>query len=205
MKKSNKDSKLGNQKNPLNRKSNKAPREQQVPSNFFSIGKIYGAKGLKGELRVRLDVFDASEYINLESIFLLQNEQIREAKIKNFNLRSFVELLLQIEGVSDRTQAEELKGAVLCLPESLLPQLNDYQFFYHEVIGFDLEDKHLGVVGTIKSVLDMPAQDVLEVQLRNSEKTALVPITDDFIVKINRDEKTLLSNLPDGLLEVYLD
>ena len=93
-------------------------------------------------------------------------------------------------------------GCELYLPLSFLPKLEGNQFYYHEVIGFEIEDQRLGVFGKIVSINDSTAQPLFEVL--NGAVEMLIPMIDHFLVKIDRENKKVIMNLPEGLVEMYL-
>jgi 16S rRNA processing protein RimM len=84
----------------------------------------------------------------------------------------------------------------------MLPKLTGNKFYFHEVIGFEVEDKRLGVVGKIESINDTTAQPLFEVL--NGEIEILIPMIDHFLVKIDRENKKVIMDLPEGLIEMYL-
>jgi 16S rRNA processing protein RimM len=93
----------------------------------------------------------------------------------------------------------------------MLPKLTGNKFYFHEVIGFEVEDKRLGVVGKIQSINDSTAQPLFEVINREIDssgseqvKEILIPMVDHFLVKIDRDNKKVIMDLPEGLIEMYL-
>jgi 16S rRNA processing protein RimM len=93
----------------------------------------------------------------------------------------------------------------------MLPKLTGNKFYFHEVIGFEVEDQRLGVVGKIQSINDSTAQPLFEVlngeiDSSGSEqaKQILIPMIDHFLVKIDRENKIVIMDLPEGLIEMYL-
>ncbi|MNR17407.1 Ribosome maturation factor RimM [compost metagenome] len=93
-------------------------------------------------------------------------------------------------------------GNAIYLPLSMLPKLSGNKFYFHEVIGFEIEDQRLGVFGKIVAVNDTTAQPLFEVL--NGEVEMLIPMIDHFLVKIDRENKKVIMNLPEGLVEMYL-
>ena len=88
------------------------------------------------------------------------------------------------------------------LPLTMLPKLTGNKFYFHEVINFEIEDKRVGVFGKIVSINDTTAQPLFEVL--NGEVEMLIPMIDHFIVKIDRENKKVIMDLPEGLVEMYL-
>jgi 16S rRNA processing protein RimM len=76
------------------------------------------------------------------------------------------------------------------------------KFYFHEVIGFEIEDLKLGVFGVIESINDSSAQPLFEVL--NGSVELLIPMIDQFLVNVDRENKKVVMDLPDGLIEMYL-
>jgi 16S rRNA processing protein RimM len=89
------------------------------------------------------------------------------------------------------------------LPLSELPELEEDQFYFHEVIGFTAEDTNYGNIGVIKSINENRAQPLFEIE--KDGKEILIPVNDDFISKLDKKNKTIFFDTPPGLLEIYLD
>ena len=90
----------------------------------------------------------------------------------------------------------------LYLPLSALPKLEGNKFYYHEVEGFEVEDVRLGNIGTIQRINDSNAQPLFEIEKDGIE--ILVPLIDDFIVNLDRINKKIILNTPEGLVDLYL-
>jgi len=99
-------------------------------------------------------------------------------------------------------ESDAIIGNDLYLPLKMLPKLSGNKFYFHEVIGFEVEDKRLGFVGEIQSINDTTAQPLFEVLKGDTE--ILIPMIDHFLVKIDRENKKVMMDLPEGLIEMYL-
>jgi 16S rRNA processing protein RimM len=84
----------------------------------------------------------------------------------------------------------------------LLPKLSGNKFYFHEVIGFTVVDANFGEVGTIVHINDKAAQPLFEIDREGKE--IFIPMIDDFIKKVDRENKTIQVETPDGLIELYL-
>ena len=100
-------------------------------------------------------------------------------------------------------EADKIMGCEIYLPLTALPKLEGDKFYFHEVIGFDAEDQRLGIIGKIVSINDSSAQPLFEILKGDIE--ILVPMIDDFIVKIDRENKKVVLNTPEGLVDLYLN
>ncbi len=168
----------------------------------FYLGKIAKKFSYKGEVLVYLDTDEPELYENMESVFVEINKNLVPFLIENSALHKNDFLRVKFEDIDNEEQADEILGCELYLPLSFLPKLEGNQFYYHEVIGFEIEDQRLGVVGKIVSVNDSTAQPLFEVL--NGTVEILIPMIDQFLVKIDRENKRVIMNLPEGLVEMYL-
>jgi 16S rRNA processing protein RimM len=167
----------------------------------FYLGVVRKAHGIQGEVKVYLDVDDITEYIDQESVYLLTEGKLTPFFIDNFRVIGSQQAVLKIRGIGDRTEAENLYGTEIYLPADELAPLSGSQFYYHEIIGFQVEDEVLGELGKVLRVDEMPAQDLVVMEWNGHE--ALIPITDEIILRADRERQVLISHLPEGLLEVY--
>lgn len=167
----------------------------------FYLGKVAKKFSFKGEVLLYLDTDEPELYENMESVFVEFNNNLvpffieQSAPHKNDLLR------VKFEDVDSESEADEIVGCSIYLPLKMLPKLEGNKFYFHEVIGFEIEDKRLGVVGTIESINDTTAQPLFEV--RNGQKQILIPMIDHFLIEIDRGNKKVKMDLPDGLIEMY--
>ena len=168
----------------------------------FYLGKIAKKFSFKGEVLIYLDTDSPEEYQDMESIFVEINKNLVPYFIENSSIHKNDFLRVQLEDVKNEEEADYLLGSEVYLPLTMLPKLEGNKFYYHEVIGFEIEDKTLGVFGKIVSVNDTAAQPLFEVLNGNVEM--LIPMIDQFLVKIDRESKIVLMDLPDGLIQLYL-
>jgi 16S rRNA processing protein RimM len=168
----------------------------------FYLGKIAKKFSFKGEVLIYLDTDEPELYQEMESIFVEFNKNLIPFFIENSNLHKGDFLRVKFEDVDNEEQADEIINCEVYLPLNMLPKLEGNKFYFHEVIGFEIEDQRLGVFGKIVSINDTSAQPLFEVINGNVE--ILVPMIDQFLVKIDRENKRVIMDLPEGLVEMYL-
>jgi 16S rRNA processing protein RimM len=168
----------------------------------FYLGKIAKKFSFKGEVLIYLDTDEPELYENMESVFVELNNNLVPFFIENSSLHKNDFLRIRFEDVKNEEEADRLLGCAIYLPLKMLPKLTGNKFYFHEVIGFEIEDKRLGVFGIIQSVNDTSAQPLFEVL--NGEVELLIPMIDAFLVKIDRANKKVVMDLPEGLIEMYL-
>ena len=168
----------------------------------FYLGKIAKKFSFKGEVLVYLDTDEPELYEDMESVFVEFNNNLVPFFIENSSLHKNDFLRVRFEDVDSEEEADKIIGLEVYLPLSMLPKLSGNKFYFHEVIGFEIEDKRLGVFGKIVSINDSSAQPLFEVV--NGYVEILVPMIDKFLVKIDRENKKVIMDLPEGLVEMYL-
>jgi 16S rRNA processing protein RimM len=168
----------------------------------FYLGKIAKKFSFKGEVLIYLDTDEPELYENMESVFVEFNKNLVPFFIENSSLHKNDFLRVQFEDVDSEAEADTLMGCEIYLPLTMLPKLEGNKFYFHEVIGFEIEDKRLGIFGVIQSINDTTAQPLFEVL--NGEVEMLIPMIDHFLVEIDRKNKKVVMDLPEGLVEMYL-
>ncbi|AMD85605.1 16S rRNA processing protein RimM [Capnocytophaga haemolytica] len=168
----------------------------------FFVGTIVSKFSFKGEVLVKLDSDDPEMYEQLESVFIAIGNNLVPFFVQKTSLHKSDLLRIKFEDVASEADAEALLRCKLYLPLSLLPKLTGNQFYYHEVIGFSVEDQRYGTVGKIKNI-DENAHQALFVIEDPSQNEILIPVSDEFIVSVDRKTKKIVVNTPEGLIELY--
>lgn len=168
----------------------------------FYLGKIAKKFSFKGEVLIYLDTDEPQLYTELESVFVDINGRLIPFFIEKAVIHKDKFLRTQFEDVTSEAEADELIGGEIYLPLEMLPKLEGNKFYYHEVEGFTAIDQRIGNFGNIKRILDNGIQALFEIE--KDEATILVPVIDEFIVEVNREQKIILFNTPEGLIDLYL-
>lgn len=168
----------------------------------FYLGKIVRKFSFKGELLAKLDTDEPEMYEEMESVLVDFNGNLVPFFIEHAFLHKSELLRIQFEEVENEEDADDLIGAELYLPLSMLPELEDDQFYFHEIIGFTAVDVNYGEIGVIKNINDNTAQALFEIV--KGDKEILIPMNDDFIQKVDKANKQILLDTPAGLIDIYL-
>lgn len=169
------------------------------------VGKIKDAHGLRGDLYVLLfaksadwlDDFTEAHlgYEGHEDGETLKTFKVLEAHPHKQGLR------LKLEHFKDRTEAEKWINQYLYISsEYLISDEDDDKPFLKELLGVEVIDKTLGSIGVVQDFSSNGVQDLLVV--KGPEKTYEIPLVSEFWLEFDREAKTILMNLPDGLLEI---
>ena len=129
----------------------------------FYLGKIVKKYSFKGEVLVKLDTDEPKFFTKMESVFVELHKNLVPFFITKSSLHKSELLRIKFEDVNSESEADSLIGASLFLPLEFLPKLSGNRFYYHEIIGFKVEDVSFGKVGVITGVNDSTSQSLFEV------------------------------------------
>ena len=168
----------------------------------FYLGNIVSKYSFKGEVLVKLDTDDPEIYENMESVFVSLGNNLVPFFIKRCRLHKSNLLRIDFEEVKSESDADRIMKSGLYLPLTMLPKLTGNKFYYHEIVGFTMIDSVHGDIGIVQSVNDTTAQALFEVE--KEDKQLLIPVSDDIITKIDRENKSIFVKTPEGLVDLYL-
>lgn len=165
-------------------------------SQLVRIGAVARAHGVRGALRVRLD--------NADSAVLAQVETVRVGRL-DYRVRSArhdgAGCLIELVGVDDRDAAEALRGQEVLLPRALLPELGEEELYLADLPGCTLYDVSGAVLGTVTSVENYGAHELLLVRTAGGE--AMLPFVDEYVREVDLTARRIVCEPPEGLFELY--
>jgi 16S rRNA processing protein RimM len=167
----------------------------------FYLGTIVAKYSFKGELLVKTDSDNINSYTTLKNIFIEIENRLVPYFLQKCLVHKSSLLRIKLDDISDDKTSSGLLKRKIYLPLKFLPSLKGNKFYYHEVIGFDIIDKEIGKVGAIVRINDQTSQHLFEIE--NKKKRIFIPIHDDLLDKIDRKNKIIYVNLPDGLVDLF--
>jgi len=162
----------------------------QTKSSYISLGVIGAAHGVRGDLKVKSFTETPEDLARYVPLYLGEGgEEVRIAKIRTVQGDKMV---VHLEGIDDRNQAELLKGLHLMIERTQLPEINDEDTFYHtDLIGLQVLSEKGEPLGSVISVNDFGAGDILEIKL-TSGQVILVAFTKDYVPEISLEKGILV-------------
>ncbi len=170
-------------------------------SHLLSIGKIVGVHGLKGVLKVFSYAESTARFTPGLSLHL-KNFHGKEFTLKIVWAKPHSKtILLSLEGISDRDQAEELVGSDLFIEKAALEVLEEGTYYWADLMGlsvYNLAGDHLGEVSAI---VQTGSNDVYVVKRRDgtTETEVLIPALASVVRDVDLDRRTMRVDLPEGL------
>ncbi len=164
---------------------------------YISIGKITGVHGLHGNLKVysysgSLDVYESSD-----SILLRDTAGVEKSFTIGVAKPYKKGLLLTLKEVVDIDAAEKLIGSEILVSQELLPDLEDDEFYWFEIIGMQVFSETGESLGTVKSIIPTGSNDVYVVKKKGAE--ILIPALESVILTVDFNRNSITVDLPEGL------
>ncbi|HBQ63449.1 MAG TPA: 16S rRNA processing protein RimM [Clostridiales bacterium] len=178
--------------------------------DILDIGKITSAHGIQGEVNVFPLTDDLNRFCQLKKITLASSAstfsgddaRTRKMEVRLESVRVHNRMvIIKFEEVSSRDMAESLKGMYLRISRKDAVKLPPDSYFIHDLIGCTVKQKSGNPLGTLKDVLNLPANDLYVVSSREFGEI-LVPALKKFILSVDIIRKEILVELPDGLVEI---
>lgn len=144
------------------------------------VGRIAKAHGLRGEVAVQVLSDNPDRFIEGASVFLEDGRELTVTATRWTGAR----LLVAFEGLLDRTSAEALRGRSLVVPRSMLPELQDGEYWPHQLIGCAVVTEAGRSLGRLTDVIENPAND-LWAATDDAGVETLIPAIRDVVVDVD--------------------
>lgn len=166
-------------------------------NRLIIIGRILGVHGIKGELKILPLTDDPGRFYDLDSVTLIQGSIEKEYGIANCRLHK-KNVLLFLEGIINRNDAEALIGSSVGIPKELAVELAEDEFFIEELLGLPVYNDGV-LLGKITDVMQAGGVDVYTIT--EGKKVYCVPARKlyfkDVDVKAGRIEATIPQEILD--------
>ena len=168
--------------------------------DLFFFGTITKTHGKDGTFLIKPETSVNSDYQSIESVFIEINGSlvpffVEENKSKNNSIA------FKFEGIDENTTSELISSKVyLKLSDDAV--IEEYALEDLEIIGFKVIDISYGDIGIVETIFQLPQQKII--QVKKGEVEILIPVRNEFIRKIEKENKTVRISAPEGLIEIYL-
>lgn len=166
------------------------------PSDLICVGAIAGAFGVHGEVRLKSFTAEAEAIVDYAPLTTEDGsgsfDLVLTRAIKNG-------LAVRLSGVTTKEEADALKGTQLYAPRDRLPELEDDEFYYTDLIGLEVRDTGGTTLGRVKSVQNNGADDLLEIHGPGLKATVLLPFTKTVVPTVDMASGRLIADPPEGL------
>jgi 16S rRNA processing protein RimM len=159
------------------------------------LGKIVNAHGIKGLVKI-MPFDDEPKHIETLGPVYTSETGLHTLTITMKNSAGNKYWLGAVEGVTERNGAEALRGTELFVDRDKLPEAEEGEHYFTDLEGLKVVDTDGNEIGSVVSVQNFGASDLLEIQPVGKE-TFYLPFTEENILEIG---ETVIVNIPEGLL-----
>jgi 16S rRNA processing protein RimM len=158
------------------------------------VGVVTGVHGLRGDVSVQNRSDNPDRWAAGGSVLREDGASLTIESSRRHGRK----LLVKFDGIADRSAAEKLRGAVLVVPESWLPDLTDGEWWAHQLVGCQVRTASGRILGIVTEVIPNPANDIW-VAVDEEGRETLVPALADLLIDVDVDARTILVRDVPGL------
>ncbi len=165
---------------------------------MICVGVLGGAFGVNGEVRLKSYTADPEAIADYAPLTSEDGSRSFDIQITRPLKGGFA---ARLSGVRTKEEADALKGLQLFAPRDRLPDLQDDEFYYTDLIGLTVLDTGGAEIGKVKAVLNHGASDLLELIVPGASATVLLPFTRAVVPTVDIASGRIIADPPEGLLE----
>jgi len=164
------------------------------------IGRVTRPHGVRGEIRVLPFTESPASFKRFDRVILRQpNEAGKSVRVKSARPHKTI-VLLQLEGMRTREEAERWCQAEILVRRDWLPELESHEYYWADLIGLSAYDEAGRFVGDVERVISTKGDDILV--LNHDCREVLLPFRTENVLEVDVVEKRLLVQASPGLLDL---
>ena len=170
-----------------------------MEKDLLPIGRVTKPHGVRGKIKVDYFGEDFSQFLLYREIFIkdqagrLQSYEILEA------MPQPPRLILQLKGIERIEEVEPLVGKEIFIRKKSLPDLQEGEYYWFEILGMEVETEKGKSIGRVKEIFPTGANDVYVVEGKRGE--IFLPATEEVIQSIDAKEGRMKVIRMEGLWE----
>lgn len=167
--------------------------------NLYKVGKIVNTHGVRGEVKVIVTTDFADERFQPGQTLYIEQANQAPLAVEVAQARPHKgTMLVKFVGYDNINDVQFFRDAKLSVTEDQQGELEDGQYYYHQIIGLTVVDEDGQTLGKIKEILAPGANDVWVVQ-RPGQRDLLLPVIDDVVKTVDLAAGTVTVELLEGL------
>lgn len=155
--------------------------------DLIVLGKITSVHGVRGEVKIYSFTDPIDNLLDYPAWTLKRDGEVRQAELVSGRLQGKV-LVAKLKGLDDREVARTFAGFDICVPRALLPDLEDGEYYWHQLEGLKVIDLQGQLLGRIDHLLETGSNDVMVVKPcpgSLDDRERLLPYTEQCVQKVD--------------------
>ena len=157
-------------------------KEEGEVSSLTCVGIIAAPHGVRGQFFLRSYTENPEDIMAYGTLYNASQSQSYDIRLRGTKKDGFI---AEIAGVSSREVIEKLRGRKLYVLKDKLPELDEEEFYYTDLVDLKVMCEDNTLYGVVKAVHNYGAGDIIEIILQSTGKTELFPFTKKIIPSVN--------------------
>lgn len=166
--------------------------------DLVQLGRIAGAQGLRGEVKINSFTAAPEDIATYGPLTDRAGRPFTIERVRHLKGGAVVALLA---GVKDRGAAEALHGTELYVARAQLPEADEDEWYYDDLIGLTAVSPGGDTIGEVLSVQNFGAGDLLELRLLEKRQSRFVPFTKAVAPLVDVKNRRIVVDLPEEVDE----
>lgn len=132
-----------------------------VPPGHLLLGAVAGAHGIQGAVKIKTFTGDPAAIGDYGPLI----DDLGRTHVVKVQRTVPGAVIARLDGITDRNAAEALRGIRFHVPRAALPEPDDDEFYHADLLGMSVVDAAGEAIGTVATVQDFGAGDVMEIRL----------------------------------------
>jgi len=167
------------------------------------LGRIVGAHGLRGQLRVRYFGDGPDNLLRCAELWLGESREdtaARSCEVTGGGSGRGGEVRLALRGIDDREAAAALRGLLVLVDESCLEALPRGEYYWHQLVGCRVEGDDGTAIGLVAEIWETGAHDLLVVE-DEAGRRHLLSTARELIPEIDIEARRIVVKMLPGLID----
>jgi 16S rRNA processing protein RimM len=164
------------------------------PANLIMVGRVAGGFGVRGEVKITTYTEEPMSLAGFKALL----RQDGSPALTIVSARVAKEgLVTRCKGIETKDAADALRGLRLYVPRDSLPEPDEDEFYLTDLVG--LAVRHVSentLLGSVKSVQNFGAGDLLEIQPALGGQTWFLPFTRAAVPEVKLAERLIVADPP---------
>lgn len=165
-------------------------------ADLVAVGIITGAHGIKGQVKVRSYTSDPESILDYGALLNKEGTKRFEAKLDGKTSNG---LIITLKNIKDRNAAELLRGVELFVDSANIPDTDEDEFYYNDLVGLEVRDTAGEKIATVTGIYDFGAGDIIELRLISTGKKEMFAFTRMNFPQIDAKKGFITADLPETI------
>jgi 16S rRNA processing protein RimM len=167
---------------------------------LYFLGTLVKTHGIDGAYIMALNNLNSEDLPEIESVFIEVNGLLVPFFIYHITDAGKSSVLIKFDDIDSKARASEFIGCNIYITRDKLNLTDDLYSDSLDFIGYEIKDRKHGHIGNITDILDIRDNPLFKVRADNNEY--MIPINKNIIKEINHNKKVIITEIPDGLLNI---